>query len=420
MKNLLAGLALLASVCLGAGRAVADTLHLKDGRTLQGTVSKEVEGYVWFKVKVGAIENEVMFKPAEIASIDRDTPAPKGTDKVVASSDLPKSPPTDHAAGGAPRAAIISLGDHDKDMVGQFITAEELERCIPLLEKEKVEIVVIRINSGGGALLEIQKLSDVIEYKFKPKFRMVAWIEHAISAAAMTAHCLEEVYMMPGASYGACTGWFGQLTAVKGRELQEILYMMEKISARGKHDPKIMRSMQIMEPLSCTIDENGDVAWYQNLDGQYVVNPEERILCFNSETAMKYKFAKGVAGTYEELGKAMGYSEVTWVGKTVPGIPYPVCEAEQEMRRFREQTSDDAKNLRAYFQDYNLSIGLAQGSPPEERGKFINKARQALEKVKKMVKNNPNMALFELNMLPEKFRDWVDQQEEILRKLLKK
>src|ERR1041384_4869288 len=136
---------------------------------------------------------------------------------------------------GVPRAAVISLGDHDKEMVGQFITADSLDRCIPLLEKEHIDIVAIRINSGGGALLEIQKLSDEIEFKFKPKFRTVAWIEHAISAAAMTAHCMEEIYLMPGASYGACTGWYGQLTAVKGRDLQEVLYMMEKISARGKH-----------------------------------------------------------------------------------------------------------------------------------------------------------------------------------------
>src|SRR5690606_34230378 len=141
-----------------------------------------------------------------------------------------------------PRIAVISLGEGgDKDMVGLFMTAEALKRAIPLLEKDNVTDVVFRIQSGGGALLEIQKLSDVIHNEFKPRFRVVAWIKSAISAAAMTAHCIEDIYFTSDGNYGACTGWYGQLTAVKGRDLEEVLYMMEKISARGKHDPKIMR-----------------------------------------------------------------------------------------------------------------------------------------------------------------------------------
>ena len=58
--------------------------------------------------------------------------------------------------------------------------------------------------------------------------------------------------------------------------------------------------------------------------------------------------------------------------------------------------------------------------PETFMGVVIEKLGPRKGKIKKMVKNNPNMALFVLNMLPEQYRDWVDQQEEILRKLLKK
>ena len=98
----------------------------------------------------------------------------------------------------------------------------------------------------------------------------------------------------------------------------------------------------------------------------------------------------------------------------------PVCEAEMEMRRFRDRTDKDQKSLNEYALEYRGSIQIAQSRPPEDRGPFINKARQALDKIKGMVKNNPNMALFVLGMLPEQFKDWVDEQEEILRKLMKK
>lgn len=432
--SLLISLAILLGVV--STPAQADTLRLKDGRVLEGSVAREQGGYIWFKYKVGGLESTQMFSPADIQRLDRDstTPTPKPAEEVKpaekpAPTDAPAEPakpvekPAPGAAqrSGAPRAAVITLGEGgEKDMVGLFITAHALEEAIPYLEKEKIDIVVFRVNSGGGALLEIQKLSDVIESQYKPKFRVVAWIESAISAAAMTSHCMEEIYLMRRGNYGACTGWSGQLVAVKGRQLEEVLYMMEKISARGKHDPQIMRAMQIMEPLSCTIDENGDVHWFQNLDGEYIVNPKERILTFNSETALKYKFSKGTADTIEELGKAMGYTEINWVGKQIPGVQYPVCAAEELQRSFRAKTAEAQERFREYVDTYRTSVSVAQGLPVEERGKFVQRARQALDNIKRMVKENPNFALLTLGMLPEEFKDWADQRDEELRKLLKK
>lgn len=423
IKGILLMLALLVGMTFAAGRAAAqDKIHLKDGRVLEGSVVREVEGYIWFKTTIGTIEHTDIFRPDQVSKIERNaasTTTAEDTTKAAAPASKPAETKAKHT--GAPRIAVISLGESGgKDMVGIYMTADVLERAIPMLEEEGVTDVVFRINSGGGALLEIQKLSDIIHNEYKPRFRVVAWIESAISAAAMTAHCMEEIYFMSKGNYGACTGWRGALEAVKGRQLEEVLYMMEKISARGKHDPKIMRAMQIMEPLSCTIDENGEVHWYQNLDGQYIVNRDDRILTFNAQDALKYKFGKGIADTYEELGKAMGYSEVEWVGKKVPGIPYPVCRAEELQRKFRATTHDDEKRTQQYFVQYGQAIELARGSPPEDRGKFVAKARQALNQIRRMVKNNPAFMLFVFSMLPEQFEAWLDQQEEILRELSKK
>lgn len=419
MKSVLLALALVAVVTLASGRAWAlDKLHLKDGRVLEGTVAKEVNGYIWFNVKVGELESQQMFGPGEIDKLERDTKAAAPTaDKPT--GDAPK---TTAPKAGVPRIAVITLGEGgDKDMVGLFMTAEALKRAIPLLEDEGVTDVVFRVNSGGGALLEIQKLSDVIQNEYKPKFRVVAWIESAISAAAMTSHCIEEIYFMPQGNYGACTGWFGALTAVKGRELEEVLYMMEKISARGKHDPQIMRSMQIMEPLSCTIDDStGEVHWYNNLDGQYIVNPKERILTFNASDAVKYKFAKGIASSIDELAKLMGYNEYVFVGKPTAGVAYPVSRAEQLQRDFRNRTFDDQSRTRQYQVEYVGAIQAAQATPLADRGKFVAKARRALDQIRAMVKNNPNFALFVFGMSQDRFKDWLNEQEELLKDLMKR
>lgn len=437
LTRVLATLAMLLCVCFSAR---ADTLRLKDGRVLEGTVAREQGGYVWFKYKIGSLEKTDMFSPADIVKLEKGTAAtPPPAAPVKPATNTPPSTPASNPAAppapsaaepanaaapknaGAPRAAILTLGEsNNRHMVGLYVTADALERALPALEKDKVEVVVLRVNSQGGYLSEIQKISDVIEYKYKPKFRVVGWIESAISAAAMSSHCLEEIYFTPKGNYGACTGWSGNLIAVKGRDLEDVLYMMEKISARGKHDLAIMRSMQIMDPLSCNINENGDVQWFQNDAGSFIVNEKERVLTFNSETAAKYKFSRGTAENIEQLTKLMGYAELNWVGKQIPGVPYPVSEAEELQRSFRKKTADDLLLLQQYWTVYQTSVEVARQSQPADRGKFIARARTQLDNIKKMVKNNPNLGYFQLNLGPDEFEEWVEQREKELRDLSKK
>jgi hypothetical protein len=406
-------------ILAGAPFALAeDTVHLKDGTVVTGEIQREIEGSVWIKTKISGIETTKFILGDNIASIDRDEPAeetPKADVKPAkAEAASPRRP-------GVPRAAVISL----EGTVGIQMTAKTLEDLIPVLEKELGTdgsgIVVFKVNSGGGLLLEIQKLSDVIHNEYKHRFRTVAWIESAISAAAMTSHCIEEIYLLPEGSYGACTGWSGQLVAVKGRGLESVLYMMEQISARGGYDPKIMRSMQINEPLSCTIDpRTGEVSWYQNEDGQYLVNPADKILTFTAPDALKYGFSKGTAANLDELTKAMGYQEIDWVGEERTGYIYPISKAEEMMLAYRERVTDDEERTREYFTNYQQARGIAAAAPIDQRPRFVGRAKQHLRKIESMVRNNPNFALLTWNMTFEDWeKDWLEAEEEYLSSLLR-
>lgn len=420
--TLLSFLAALTVACTLAlpGRALADDrVHLKDGRIIEGRIEQEVDGNVWLVWKIGAIEQREFLRAADIESIERDAAAPEA--KPGGESAKPDTKARVSTGDRSKRAAIITLGEGGhKDMVGIYMTAEALKRAIPLLEEENIGIVIFHINSGGGMLLEIQKLSDIIQNEYKPRFRVAAWIESAISAAAMTSHCIEDIYFMPQGNYGACTGWSGQLVAVKDRQLEEVLFMMEKISARGQKDPQIMRSMQIMEPLSCSIDSNGDVRWFNSLDGEYLVNPEGRILTFNAVDAEKYHFSKGTAGTLDELAKAMGLTEVEWVGQVRSGYLWPISKAEELQMEFREKTYSDEVNTNQYFDSYQNAIAAARGEQDRtRRGAMVGRARDALRRIVRMIKNNPNFALTILNIEPSKFDQWVDEQEQMLKDLMK-
>ncbi|MEO1007866.1 MAG: hypothetical protein AAFX79_04825 [Planctomycetota bacterium] len=423
-----------AAVLIASPLALAtDRLTLSDGTVVEGEIRRELNGNVWLENATGQTQ---YYSAARIVKIERDvndTPAEPnepGVSDPAPSIDSPtpgdataREPEPRRARSGAPRAAVLSYGDADSDrgMVGTYLTAESLRRAIPLLEEEEVDIVVFRVNSGGGAVLEIERLSDVLHNEYKPKFRTVSWIDYAISAASLSPHTLNEHYFMERGAYGGNTAWFGRLQAVKGRDLEEILYMAEKISERGGHDPKLIRAMQILEPLSADFDENGRmIALYQNTEGEYIINKPERVLALTSDVATKIGFADGVADTLDELAAAMGLTEVEWVGKEVEGVPWPVSKAEQHLIDFRAQTAKDEQRINEYGEGYQVAVDLAQGAPRDERGKFVSFARRNLSSIKRMVNNNPNLALFILGMDPEKqFERWYEEQEQQLRDLLK-
>jgi hypothetical protein len=433
LARLWIGMAVGLAVLLAPAARADDTVHLKNGQAVTGEIVREEGGFLWIKTVVNGIEETKLFAETDIDRIERDAPAtdpapgpatdPAPGDEAAAQPEAAEEEEEAIADTGAERVAIITLGEGgDKDMVGLYMTAKALQDAIPLLERDKVDTVVFRINSGGGLGLEVQRLSDVIQNEYKPRFRVVAWIESAISAAAMTAHCIEEIYFAPEGNYGACTGFRsgGSWVAIADRELEDMLFEMEKISARGKHDDKIMRSMQIMEPLSCDIDPDGTVRWYQNEQGQHLVNPKGRILTFNSQTAEKFKFSQGTARTIDELADAMGLPEVHWVGVKKPGYAWPISKAEQAQIDYRNKVNKDEKQLKEYWQAYNANIAAAEAEPEkEDRGQWVGKARAALNKIKSMVKNNPNFALLTFNMLPSEWNDWLADQDQRLRDLMR-
>ncbi|MCC6676689.1 MAG: hypothetical protein IT436_06055 [Phycisphaerales bacterium] len=427
--------AVLAAAFIFAGPARAasvmplmasDKITLKDGRVLEGTVTRELQGYVWFKVSVGGIEQEFTFGPDEVVKLERDAQStPKPEDAKPADN---ANPGAEARKSGVPRLAILTL----QGMVGMEMAAKPLEDAIDDLKKEGVTDVILKVNSGGGFLLEIQRISDVIHNKYKKEFRTVGWIESAISAAAMSSHCLEEIYFLPNGNYGACTGWSGALTAVKGRELEGVLLMMEKISARGNHPKEIMRAMQISADaqelstlgiappsgaLSASIDPDGDVHWYQDsTSGQFVLNPkgEIKILTFNANEAERFKFSRGTAATKDDLARLMGYTEVEWVGKQKPGYLWPVSKAEERQIKWREEVTDANTRFGQYVTQYQTAIANALASQDKQgRGSFVNRARQALDILRQIARKHPNF-VFLYNLTPE----WFQEQEEFLRKLM--
>lgn len=391
---------------------LADTLHLKDGRVLEGTVVREGDGFIFFRVKVGTIEQNQLFTTEQIEKLVRSDTAPKTDEAIKAKADEAKKAEEDKAKNdkhsGATRIAILNFGPPSSwqgsagNMVGVQVSAEGFKKAIPLLEKAKVDVVVVRVNSGGGYGLEVPKFNEIFEL-YETKFRTVAWIESAISAAAMSPWVIEEMYFLPQGNIGACTGWYGNLVAVKGLELEEALYKMEKASALGKKDPKIMRAMQIMEPLSVDFDESGNPVWRQDDQGELVLNPKGKVYTMNAEDGVKTKFAKGIAATEDELAKAMGLQEYEIVALDASALVDKNIrdnDAVEKRAQYVYAKYSDAINLAAQLQDKKL------------RGAQLAIAKRHLAELRKMIAINPNFE-FHIGMTKE----WFEEQEEIIKRL---
>ena len=396
----IAALMLAMVIGLVAAPAQADKLHLNDGRVLEGRVEREGDGFVYFVIVVGTIEHTELFTTAQIKKIERDEPAkdPAPAANTQASTAVSSKAISDSAT----RICFISL----EEMVGPFMNANALRKSAELVESEKPDIIVLVINSGGGALNEVEPLSDVIHKELKKKYRVVAWIRSAISAAAMTAMNCEEIYMMRQGHIGAATA-FSQTgsgnKAVEGAELELILKLGEELSRRGKRNPLILRAMQIFMQLSCDIDENGIITWYDNNKGQFLVNPDDRILTFNAVDAEKYGVSKGIAETKEELARLMGVRE--WVEVGPKGDQYQV--------EFRNNVKTVQARANELLAKYDLALSAAgSGNDPSIRNRYIGQARNLLNELRGLVRRAPSVEVY-MGLT----RQWFADREEELRKL---
>jgi hypothetical protein len=287
-------------------------------------------------------------------------------------------------------------------MVGPFLNGNAMMRSADLLrelpDEQKPDIVVLHIDSGGGAVAEIEDIMTAINDDLKKDFRVVAWIESAISGAAFTAMNVEELYFMTSGHLGGNVAFSmgsGGATAMDGQGLEWILGIGEEVSRQGRLNPYIMRSMQIFGTLTADVREgpngNKEVKWYwapEGVDykelphGEIMVSPEDKILTLNSLDALRLGVSKGTADTKQELAEAMGCVEWVEVGQ----------EANDYQTEFREKVGRAQTRLNTAFREMQIALGWADGAPSNRiTGANLAKAQRKLAEIRRLARNAPSM-----------------------------
>jgi hypothetical protein len=384
----LAAIVCLASACV----AQADKIYLKDGRVFEGTVEREEADFVFFIIEVGGIRNTQLFTRDEVDRIERDgdggadadeTPdAPAG---VIDAAESDEDAAREQAiAAGATKIAFITLGEPPADMVGPYMNADALRRSIDMLEDDEPDIVVLWINSGGGFVVEVEPLSSLIENYIKPRYRVVAWLESSISAAAMTANTCEEIYFMSRGHYGAVVAFSqnedGKLVAAKADDLEGLLRYGQMVSERGNRDPLIMKAMQTRIALSCDIDENGVVHWREDESGEHIVSQKDEILTLNSVDARRFRVSDGTADSKDELAALLGATEWVEVG----------LDAERYQQEFRDNVFRAESEIAELLAKLNLAMSSGQ----------VGRARRFLGELRSWARRAPSWTVYPSELSP--------------------
>ncbi len=168
------------------------------------------------------------------------------------------------------------------------------------------QIIVLLINTNGGSVLESQDIAETI-FDIRERHRVVAWIQKAISAGCQTAMCCHEIYFMTEGTAGAVTTWDGVGNSIKGDDLEAAMDHLVDIAKRSGHSEHIARAMKTNKAM-CSYDKDpatGEVTFYGDLSGRYVLSDANSNLSFTSSTALHCGFSKGTADTEEELARQL-------------------------------------------------------------------------------------------------------------------
>lgn len=316
-------------------------------------------------------------KPSEESTPEASVEPRGGSDSMIEHPDT-AGPITGPRTDGKKTVFILPL----PGTVGVGLRHEEMER----IEKEADklgpgQIIIMRINSPGGSVLEADEIYEVL-MRTKKKHRLVAWVEEAVSGGAFTALIADELYYMDVGSLGAITMFSGAQSA-QGAELEAWLQKIYEVCEDGGRWGHICRCMVYAEfELSYDYDpETGKVTWYDNMNGKYALSDKKDNLSMNATDAVRSRFAQGRANTEYELFDALQLEK----GK------YVVSHAGKKFANDWIKTQDQA--------NHDVPRLLLEVQNPTPRGDAIAILGARIQAVKKLISwwdRAPNVLIMEL------------------------
>ena len=279
---------------------------------MKGTLVEAADLYIVIKTDIaGEMRNKTIFK-GDISAMERlgsgktaeeTNEAEQDSDTGLASD---QSEVDEKASGNEKGVYVLPL----RGMVGTYITADLIKKIGKHAdERGPGQIIVLIVDTNGGLVIESDKITEAI-FDLRERHRVVAWVHKAISAGATMAICCPEIYFMTEGICGSVTTVRGK-QGMKGAQLEMTIEKMAELCQRSGYSPHIGRAMKANKEM-CSYDKNeetGEVTFYGDLSGEYVLSDPNSNLNFNASNALHCRFSKGTADTGEELAEHLDLKE---------------------------------------------------------------------------------------------------------------
>ncbi len=235
--------------------ASADTIRLRDGRVLEGTIVSETRSKVVFDAMISNITTRMTFRRSEIESIEKGE-AP--TAKPTRERNEPRHETRAIPSTTEPRERYLVVPIHG--VFGEKVGPEGVRNALSHAARRGINHVVFHIDSPGGQVWAADEISGVMSDR-DPSVRCYAVIDDAISAAIWVALGCERIFIREDGTIGGAVA-YRQDTSTGAVEVDAkmnsiLAAKLEGICARNGHPEAIARAMVVYEE-SLYVSEDGE------------------------------------------------------------------------------------------------------------------------------------------------------------------
>gem|GEM_PF-1583287 len=332
-----------------------DTLVLRNGRIIKGTITKETESEVQIIVVVAGITAPASFLRSEILEIhhsehdpaagDPDAPNSPQTPREPAVVSRKKSQPRTGSANDKPVIYVLPLKGH---IMGQplglefvvqegvredIISITPVSRAIEDARTHNPDVIVIEIDadSPGGfdGLFVAQPIIGAIEKLQESDVRVVFWVKRAIAGAAFLPFISPEIYFKSDGVMGG-VGNLGSFNIgddiVNEKQISLRLGIAEGYAIQGGYDSALVRAMARKENWLFVRWEDGKPVYLDHeprpSDGSgwsllsddgagenadVSVLSQNDVLQLDADWSQRLRVSKGAADSLDDLAFMLGY-----------------------------------------------------------------------------------------------------------------
>lgn len=375
--------------------ALSDKITLKDGTVIEGRVINKNAQLITIEVIENGKTKEKIIIADKVAMIE-------DGDVAEAPAD-PAKPATPAKVKTGPTYGIVPI----RKTFGLETQAALVKQMLEESAKSDPDFIIIDIDSPGGLVSEMLDVMDVLaQWQQTQKTPLIAYVrKEALSAAALTAMSVKQIYMSPTSTMGAAmiisVDSTGGVRAVDSTRAGEKFSSAIRAKARSYteaagHNPVIVDAM---------IDPDLGLSIAEDKDGKTVVlaGPPNRhkaadyksppvaalqpgkLLTLTTAEATKFGVIKGVAKDVDELGTLLG--KAGWQPASDAGTKI----FDRHVKAIENANSEYDKAIQR-IKDADTMIARADGRNLSVYENSANAARASVMKIDKLAKDYPFIA----------------------------